>query len=131
VRERSYEDNATPAANGVAIANLVRLALALEDLAYLDRAEQSLQSFSSVMGSSPQSCPSLFAALDWFQHYTLVRTQELELRSMYLPTTVFRLEAELPEGAIGLVCQGLSCREPARSLAQMREQILASGIRTE
>jgi uncharacterized protein len=131
VRERSYEDNATPAANGIAIANLVRLALALEDLAYLDRAEQSLQSFSSVMGSSPQSCPSLFAALDWFQYLTLVRTQALELRSTYLPTTVFRLESELPEGAIGLVCQGLSCREPARSLAQMREQILASGVRDE
>jgi len=31
VRERSYTDNATPAANGVAIANLVRLALLTED----------------------------------------------------------------------------------------------------
>jgi uncharacterized protein len=49
---------------------------------------------------------------------------------MSLPTVVFRLEAELPEGAIGLVCQGLSCREPARNLAQMQEQILRSATRS-
>jgi uncharacterized protein len=132
VQERSVEDNATPAANGVAIANLIRLALAVEDLSHLDRAEQALHAFSPIMSRSPQSCPSLFAALDWFQHYTLVRMQDgSELRSMYLPTVVFRLEAELPEGAVGLVCQGLSCREPARNLAQMQEQIVASGTRSE
>ena len=49
VRERTYADNATPSANGVAIANLVRLALLTEDLSYLDRAFQALQAFSSVM----------------------------------------------------------------------------------
>lgn len=58
VRERSYADNATPAANGVAIANLVRLALLTEDLSYLDKAEQTLQAFGSVMERSPQSCPA-------------------------------------------------------------------------
>ena len=49
VRERSYIDNATPSANGVAIANLVRLALLTDDLHYLDLAEQALKAFSSVM----------------------------------------------------------------------------------
>jgi uncharacterized protein YyaL (SSP411 family) len=43
VRERSYVDNATPAANGIAIANLVRLFLLTEDLRYLDRAELGLK----------------------------------------------------------------------------------------
>ena len=66
VRERSYMDNATPSANGIAIANLVRLALLTENLEYLDRAEQGLQAFSSVLQKSPQACPSLFIALDWF-----------------------------------------------------------------
>jgi uncharacterized protein len=130
VRERSFDDNATPAANGVAIANLVRLALAVEDLSYLDRAEQALRSFSHVMSESPQACPSLFSALDWFRHHTLVRTQQMtDLRTQYLPTVVYRVEAELPEGSVGLVCQGLSCQEPARSVAQMREQVLGSLVR--
>ena len=66
VRERSYMDNATPSANGIAIANLVRLALLTENLEYLNRAEQGLQAFSSVLHKSPQACPSLFIALDWF-----------------------------------------------------------------
>ncbi len=58
VRERSYMDNATPAANGIAIGNLVRLALLSEDLSHLDRAEQTLHSFSSIIEKSPQACPS-------------------------------------------------------------------------
>jgi uncharacterized protein YyaL (SSP411 family) len=74
VRERSYADNATPSANGIAIANLVRLALLTEDLQHLDRAEQALQAFSSIMNQSPQACPSLFTALDWYRHCTLVRS---------------------------------------------------------
>jgi uncharacterized protein YyaL (SSP411 family) len=58
----------------VAIANLVRLALLTEDLSYLNRAEQALQAFSSVMHKAPQACPSLFTALDWYRYCTLIRT---------------------------------------------------------
>lgn len=133
VRERSYADNATPAANGVAIANLVRLALLTEDLSYLDRAEQALQAFSSVMKDYPQACPSLFTALDWYLHSTLVRTSSEQLNSLvaqYLPTSVLKIETELPHGALGLVCQGLSCLSPARSVDELQEQIQQSQIRT-
>lgn len=129
VRERSYEDNAIPAANGVATANLVRLFLATEETAYLDRAEQTLKAFSSVMQQAPQSCPSLFAALDWFRHPTLVRTtadQITKLSSQYLPTAIYHLESELPQAAIALVCQGLSCQEPAESEAQLQAQLQQS-----
>jgi hypothetical protein len=129
VRERSYDDNATPSANGIAIANLVRLALLTEDLSYLDRAEHGLQAFSHVMQSSPAACPSLFAALDWFRYPTLIRTTApliAEWEMSYLPTVVYRLELALPEGAIALVCQGLSCKEPARSREQMQAQIQQS-----
>jgi hypothetical protein len=129
VRERSFDDNATPAANGVAIANLVRLALATEDLTYLDRAEQALRSFGGIMQESPQACPSLFAGLDWFRNHTLVQCAELEdLGRQYLPTVVLRL-SEMPLGAVALVCQGLSCREPAVSLEQMEEQVRESLVR--
>jgi uncharacterized protein len=131
VRERSFDDSATPAANGVAIANLVRLALATEDLEYLDRAEEALRSFGSIMQESPQACPSLFGALDWFRNHTLVRSGEVrDLGQQYLPTVVFRVSEELPPGAIALVCQGLSCSEPATSLEQMEEQVRESLVRS-
>jgi uncharacterized protein YyaL (SSP411 family) len=132
VRERSVEDNATPSANGVAIANLIRLSLLAEDLSYLDRAEQGLQSFGSVMTESPQSCPSLFAALDWFRNYTLIRTTPdriAVLGAQYVPTAVLKQDLNLPEGAIALVCQGLSCAEPAETTEQLRDQIMQSTLR--
>jgi uncharacterized protein len=132
VRERSFDDNATPAANGVAIANLVRLALATEDLTYLDQAEQALRSFGGIMRESPQACPSLFVGLDWFCNHTLVRCPELgalgALGRQYLPTVVLRV-SEMPLGAIALVCQGLSCREPATSVEQMEAQVRESLVR--
>jgi uncharacterized protein len=123
VRERSYTDNATPAANGIAIASLVRLALLDENLEFLDRAEQGLQAFSSIMQDAPQACPSLISALDWYQRSTLIRTTpELisGLISQYYPTAVFQVEADLPEGVVGLVCECLTCKEPAKS----REELL-------
>jgi hypothetical protein len=129
VRERSYDDNATPAANGVAIANLVRLFLLTENLEYLDRAEQALQSFSGIMNRAPQACPSLFVALDWFRNATLIRTradQIATLSSQYLPTAMLKLAADLPEEAIALVCQGLSCQEPAMSTEHLQVQLQKS-----
>ncbi|MBF2046088.1 MAG: thioredoxin domain-containing protein [Elainella sp. C42_A2020_010] len=132
VRERSYEDNAIPSANGLAVANLVRLFLSSEQVSYLDQAEQTLQAFSTVMQEQPQTCPSLFAALDWFQHPTLVRTRTEQISTLatqYQPTVVYHRSADLPDGVIAMVCQGLSCQEPARSedqlQAQLRQSILA------
>ena len=133
VRERSYIDHATPSANGVAVANLLRLSLLTEDLSYMDKAEQALQSFGTVLERSPQACPSLFAALDWFHNHILIRTtldQLAALSTQYLPTAVYKLEADLPNGIVGLVCQGLSCREPALSQEQLQEQVQLSQIRS-
>ena len=129
VRERSYIDNATPSANGIAIANLVRLALLTDDLSYLDLAEQGLKAFSSVMSSSPQACPSLFIAWDWYNHSTLVRTTNENINtfiSRYLPTTVFVLASDLPTDSIGLVCQGLQCLAPAENTEMMWQQLQQS-----
>jgi uncharacterized protein len=132
VRERSYTDNATPAANGVAIANLVRLTLLTEDLSYLDRAEQGLKAFSSVMRETPQACPSLFSALDWYFNCTLIRTtfsQVSGLISQYQPAAIYRGENNLPEGIVGLVCQALRCKEPAKNEQRLLEQIQQSQTR--
>ncbi len=131
VRERTYQDNATPAANGIAIANLVKLSLLSGDRQYLDRAEEGLQAFSAVMVQLPRACPSLFTALDWFHHGTLVQTTSDVLPTFiptYTPTTVFTLKtkSDLPDGVVGLVCEGLFCKEPARDLTLLRSQIQTS-----
>ncbi|MCC0178562.1 thioredoxin domain-containing protein [Waterburya agarophytonicola K14] len=126
VRERSYMDNATPSPNGIAIANLVRLALLTDNLEYRDRAELGLQAFGTVMEKSPTACPSLFVALDWFLHGTSIKTSQENIEQLgnkYLPTTVFRVTTDLPEGSIALVCQGSSCLEPAISLEQVLAQV--------
>ncbi len=134
VRERSYLDNATPAANGPALANLVRLGLATGDLGYRDglrptfsqRAEQGLQAFGSIMAATPQACPSLFGALDWLRYPVLVRSGEATIGQLargYWPTVVFQVDAALPEGAVGLVCQSVSCDVPADSVEMIMGQM--------
>lgn len=126
VRERNYADNATPSANGVAITNLIRLARLTENNDYLSQAEKGLQAFISVMKQSPQACPSLFTALDWYRYGCSVSTSEnifQVLRSQYFPTVVYRLETQLPDEAIGLVCRGLSCLEPALTQEQLLSQL--------
>lgn len=126
VRDRAYADNATPSANGIALANLVRLAMLTDNLEYLDSAEQGLQAFNNVMSRHPQACPSLLTALDWYLHSTVIRStpKQLEtLMSQYLPSTVFAIAANLPDGSVGLVCHGLKCLTPAESVEQMMAQL--------
>ncbi|OZH52656.1 glycosidase [Hydrocoleum sp. CS-953] len=126
LRERNYIDNATPAANGIAIANLVRLSLLTEELHYLDRAESALTAFSSIMKKSPQACPSLFVALDWYRNQTLVRTSEAEISNLitqYFPTAIYKRETDLPENSVGLVCQGLICKKPSLSQQELLEHL--------
>ncbi|MEM8805280.1 MAG: thioredoxin domain-containing protein [Cyanobacteria bacterium P01_G01_bin.38] len=129
VRERSYQDSATPVANGIAASNLVRLFLLTENLTHLDKAEKTLKSFSVVMDKATRACPSLFQALDWFRHATLIRTSAARIPGIvkqYLPTAVVKQASELPEGVFGMVCQGLSCLEPAMEEKQFLAQISAS-----
>lgn len=126
MRERSYTDGAIPSANGVAIANLVRLFLLTEDLHYFDRAERTLVAFSSVMGDNPLRCPSLFAALDWFRNQTLIQTNADAIAALsiqYLSTAMLQLAPNLDRNIVGLVCQGLSCQTPASSWEQLQTQV--------
>ncbi|MBW4564232.1 MAG: thioredoxin domain-containing protein [Mojavia pulchra JT2-VF2] len=132
VRERSYADNATPSANGVAIANLVRLTLLSDNLHYLNLAEQGLKAFKSVMSKAPQACPSLFTALDWYRNSTLIRTNTEQINSLIpknLPTVVFAAGSNLPENSVGLVCQGLKCLTPAESVEHLWQQVQQSQAR--
>ncbi|TAF11290.1 MAG: thioredoxin domain-containing protein [Nostocales cyanobacterium] len=129
VRERSYMDNATPSANGIAIANLVRLSLLTDNLHYLDLAESGLKAFKGVMSESPQACPSLLTALDWYRNSTFIRSNTEKIRSLrskYLPTTVFAMVSDLPPGNVGLVCQGLKCLPAPGSFEELLEQVQRS-----
>ncbi|MEH2443703.1 thioredoxin domain-containing protein [Nostoc sp.] len=132
VRERSYTDNATPSANGIAIANLVRLALLTDNLDYLDLAELGLKAFKSVMHRLPQACPSLFTALDWYRNSTLIRSTTEQINSLipkFLPASVFAITSDLPEGSVGLVCQGLKCLAPAENVEHLLQQVEKSQVR--
>ncbi|WP_414527706.1 thioredoxin domain-containing protein [Nodularia chucula] len=132
VRERSYADNATPSANGVAIANLVRLSLLTDNMHYLDLAAQGLKAFTSVMHNAPQACPSLFTALDWYRHSTLIRStinQLTPLISQYLPVSAFVVVSDLPLDTVGLVCQGFQCLAPAESQQELWQQVQQSQTR--
>ncbi|MGP0128789.1 MAG: thioredoxin domain-containing protein [cyanobacterium endosymbiont of Rhopalodia musculus] len=131
VRERNYIDNATPSANGIALSNLVRLARLTDNLEYLNRAEQGLQAFSCVLSQSPKACPSLFLALDWYRFGRLVRTNSevlKQLSSQYFPTTVYRVGNDFPRNSIGLLCQGLVCLEPAKTLEDLLKQMQESNL---
>lgn len=126
IRERSYLDNATPSANGLAIANLIRLSHLTENPDYLRQAEQALQAFASILEQSPTACPSLLVALDHFLNGAQVTTTpELaaDLVRRYLPTLAIRCDRPLPPNAIALVCPGLSCLEPAESQEMLIRQI--------
>lgn len=129
VREKEFQDNATPAANGVAVANLVRLAAITGDLDYLERAEQALKTFAHIMSTRPRVCPSLFVGLDWYNNWvkaTLEAEHIAALQQRSWPTTVFALPTAaepLPAGAVGLVCWGSKCLAPAASLEQIQSQI--------
>jgi uncharacterized protein len=133
IREKSYQDNAIPSANGVAIANLVKLGLLADRLDYLAKAEESLQSFGQVISNSPVACPSLINAAVWRQNHTLVRTsitQYKKLKTQYHPFVLFKIDSELPPDCIAIVCQGFTCLEPATSTKQLQQQLVASQTRS-
>ena len=126
IRGKSYIDNAITSANGIAIANLVRLGLLTENLEYLDKAEKTLQLFSETMVKNPVSCPSLFAGLKWYLQGSSVKTNldvKQKLLKEYLPTTVYQISEDLPSDSIGIVCKSLSCLAPATDKDELLEQI--------
>ena len=133
LRERTYQDNAMPSANGIAIANLVRFASLTENLEYLDRAELALKRFGHVITNSPVACPSLLTAFDWFRNHTLVRTNSTEyayLNLQYLPSVMLKIDQHLPNPeTIAIVCQGFACLEPATSQEICDRQLLKSTTR--
>ncbi len=135
VREKEFQDNATPAANGIAVANLVRLAALTDDLSYLERAEQGLKAFGQIMSRQPRSCPSLFTGLDWYQNFLKVTVHPDPLPTLQAqpwPTTLWVTpdsDHPLDPDAAGIVCVGTRCLDPAPSLEILQDQMKQGQIR--
>jgi hypothetical protein len=128
VQERSFYDNATPAANGIAVMNLMRLALLTEAERYRDRAEQTLMAFSLILHQSPTACPSLLNGLDWFLYGTSVRSTREKIQALsqnYQPKAVYHID-EIPQDAIAMVCRSFSCWPPAMNPETLQNQLQES-----
>ncbi|MEO0356415.1 MAG: thioredoxin domain-containing protein [Cyanobacteria bacterium P01_A01_bin.3] len=122
VREKDYHDNATPAGNGLAIQNLVRLFGLTGDSGWWERAQQALAGWSHTMERF--ACPVLFAALDSFYNHIQVTIQPADasvLLARYIPTTSVQVDDRAP-GA-GLVCIETKCLKPAESFEALLTQL--------
>ncbi|MGI0479667.1 thioredoxin domain-containing protein [Geminocystis sp. CENA526] len=129
IKEKSYIDNATPSANGISIANLMRLGLFTDNMEYFEKAEKTLQLFSEIMTKSPTSCPSIFIGLNWYLQGKSVKTTaeiKQKLNQTYYPTALYRLTQDLPDDKVAIVCQGLSCLEPAMNFDEILTQLTIS-----
>ncbi|MEO0800690.1 MAG: thioredoxin domain-containing protein [Cyanobacteria bacterium J06642_2] len=126
VREKQYQDNATPAANGIAISNLIRLSDLTGQLDYLKRAERGLKAFGSIISKYPRACPNLLAALDLWHHRVIVKSDRdrvAQFQKLTLPVTSFSTDLEDDFTDLGLVCWGMKCLKPAKSDEQIAQQI--------
>ncbi|NET52781.1 MAG: hypothetical protein F6K09_30140 [Merismopedia sp. SIO2A8] len=41
----------------------------------------------------------------------------------YAPTAIFKRAADLPDGAVGLICRSMSCGEPLSTLEDLNQQL--------
>lgn len=126
IQERGFADHATPSPNGIALGNLVRLALLTGEASYQKKAEQLQQVFYHALQQHRHSCPSLFTGLAWLWGGTVVKVHPslwFDLAAEPAPLVVYQITEDLPPGAIALVCVGQRCLEPARSLAMLEEQL--------
>jgi uncharacterized protein YyaL (SSP411 family) len=64
LRIREEYDGAEPAANSVAVLNLIRLATMIRDPALADRAKRALSSFAPIISTQPTAMPLLLVAAE-------------------------------------------------------------------
>ncbi len=133
LREKDFQDNATPAANGVAAHNLLRLFALTDEGHYLKRAEQTILAFAQILERSPRACPTLLSAVDHYWNLTLVQTFpdgssppiRARLLAQYHPTVTLKeiLRPDDTESALALVCKGTTCLPPTGSEVDLWDQI--------
>jgi uncharacterized protein len=129
LREKDYQDNATPSAHGIAVRNLVRLFSFTDDQHYRERAYSILLLFGQIMQELPRACPSLLSGLDEYLNQAVIKgSQEVghSLLHHYWPSLSFKKTSD----SHALVCRGLECLTPATSPQELQQQIRQSITRT-
>lgn len=129
LREKDYQDNATPSAHGIAVRNLVRLFSFTEDQHYRERAYNILLLFGQILQELPRACPGLLSGLDEYLNQSVIKgPQEVgsSLLHQYWPGLSFKKTQDSQP----LVCRGLECLTPPTSPQELQQQIQQSTTRT-
>ena len=142
VRQKDFLDNATPAANSLAAAGLLRLAALTGEPRYRDHAEQILALFAPLAANAPAAFAHLLGALD-LHHGGITEVVVAgdrpdlvaEVQHRYLPSAVLawgeRFDSPLWEGrddGKAYVCQNYACRLPASTVDELSAQLEALGL---
>jgi hypothetical protein len=137
VRQKDFLDNATPAANSLAAAALLRLAALTGEDRYRDRAEQILALFGPLAANAPSAFAHLLGALD-LHHGGITEVVVVGGRSdlvravqrRFLPSAVLAwgepYDSPLWEGrdeGLAYVCQNYACLLPASTVEALAGQL--------
>jgi uncharacterized protein YyaL (SSP411 family) len=151
LRMKEDNDSAEPAASSVAAMNLLRLAQFRDEKRWRDRAEKTINAFSSRIGHFPSAMPQMLVALD----FSLSKPRQIvvvgegdskgthsllaEIPRHYLPNKVVmlangrsrpfleeKIEAvrgmQLIDGkSAAYVCENFACQAPVTSAEELRE----------
>jgi uncharacterized protein len=137
VRQKDFLDNATPSANSLAAAALLRLAALTGEDRYREHAEQILALFGPLAGGAPAAFAHLLAALDLYHAGTTevvvagARPDLVaEVHHRFLPNAVLawgeRYDSPLWDGrddARAYVCRHYTCQLPAGSVEALAAQL--------
>ena len=149
-RSKTLSDETMPSGNGIAAMALARLGYLLGETKYLDATERVLQYAGQAITHAPMGHASLINAYE--EQYRslqiiILRGQKNELEkwqqqctSGYAPRQlVFAIDADernlpdalaekkfresSPEGVVAYVCEGMQCKAPIESLAELQSAV--------
>ena len=153
-RSKTLSDEAMPSGNGIAATALARLGYLLGKTEYLDATEHVLQFAGQAVTHAPMGHASLITAYEE-QYYPLqiiiLRGEKSHLekwRQLCMPgydprRLVFAIDADeknlpaalaekkfiepSPEGVVAYICEGMQCKSPITSLAELQNAISDTG----
>ncbi|MCY4420439.1 MAG: thioredoxin domain-containing protein [Gammaproteobacteria bacterium] len=153
-RSKTLSDEAMPSGNGIAAMALARLGYLLGNTEYLDATERVLKFAGQAVTHAPMGHASLINAYEE-KHYPLqiiiLRGRKNDLKKWQKQCTlgfeprrlVFAIDSDernlpdaliekkyfepCPEGVVAYVCEGMSCKAPITSLAELQSAIADTG----
>ena len=132
VRLKPVFDSAVPAANGVMVQVLARLAQLTGDSAYAARAEATLAAFSALAGDAIAQLSALLAGYEQLAHpveITLAGSDGLdallaEIAEVSLPTLVLKRQGGAG-AATAMICRDSTCTAATGDPTRLRELLIA------